>query len=778
MNISPPPPEEQISQDQAYDPNQIIELLPDGMELPPAPPAPTMASSLPVEETNIAEHLDEKELKGIAEKVIKCYEDDLDSRAEWEEQKARYLKLYYQSDTAENPPWEGASDESIPVLTEAVNQFESRSYKAFFPTRFFLDAIPAGKSNTAARERGERVAAHMNFQLGVLDRTYKRNKRQMFQATALHGSDFTKVYYDHLKRRVVIKRVRAQDLVVPYHVGPVAIEDLERKTEICWTSVNNTKILQKMGFYINAAEPYTGDDDGGEVQDTVDDEQGIEALDQYENAEKTALVLEQHCILDLDEDGIAEPYIVWVCKQSRKILRIQIRYEVDQTGAPVKEKEPIELYTHYQFLQNPDGFYGFGLGFLLGKINFALNKLIRMFIDAGELSTVGNLTYLISESLGIPGDDFDLVMGKGIKIPRSVEDIQKHFMKLEFQGPQPSIKEAIAYLQETAQRIGSSSDILAGQPDKVYQPTALLSMLEQGLQLYSTIQESLGASMEDELQKVYRLNSKYLKDEEYVYNGDQQIAVTGEDYKDDFRIVPIFDPKYSTQSQKMARAQAELAFVQAHPLTAQNPVSLYLAGKKYLEAIDAEDIDEILPPPQPPPQPVRLDDQNLENAYFIMPPDKRPMFDVFPDQEHLRHIQSIDKFIDSFLGQGQAMEIPTSGEDVTTPNPVQGTENVNLIGDPGVKKLVMQMSAEQKQELLANLLRHRAMHLAFFYGQMNGAMDEQGQPTQQPQNPNGTASPGMAGQGLAGPMAQAPDDSPDMEAIINALQASPGTQVM
>lgn len=744
-----------------YDPNEIVEIPID--EEQPTPQ--TASSQLPVEETNLAEHLDEEELKKIAEKVIEDYENDLDSREMWEEKKAKDLELFYQNDKAENPPWEGASEESIPVLTEAVNQFQSRTYKAFFPNRYFIDAIPSGKSTPEARERGERIAAHMNFQLGVLDRTYKRNKNQMFMAAALHGSDFTKTYFDHLKRRTVIERVRAQDLVVPYHVGPVAIEELERKTHIKFVSVNSTKIMKKMGFYINSALPYTGEKDIDKTQEVVDEQQGLDDVDMYQSSDHQALVLEQHCILDLDDDGIAEPYIVWVDRESRKVLRIQIRYEVDEYGAPVKDKEPIEYFTHYQFLPNPDGFYGFGFGFLLSKINFALNKLTRMFIDAGELSTVGNLTYLISDALGIPGDDFDLVMGKGIKIPRSVEDIQKHFMKLEFRGPDQSLTAAIEYLQTVAQRISASSDILAGQPDKVYQPTALLSMLEQGLQLYSSVQEFMGYSMEDELQKVYRLNTRYLKEQAYVFDGDKQITVTPEDYQDDFRIVPIFDPKYSTRSQKLAKAQAEVAFVLKFPLTMQNPQSLYLAGKRYLEALDVEGIDEILPPPSIP-QVARIDDQNLENAYYIMPPDKRPLFDVFPDQDHVGHIQMIDKFISSFLDGGEAMEIPLDGEDPEKPS--TGNGRVGTLGDPGVKRLVQSMSTEQKEELIANLLRHRAQHLAFMFGQLNGAMDEQGNPVQPILTP---------GQGGPGQMAQEPGDSPDLQQIIDSLQSS-GMEVM
>lgn len=753
-----------------YDPNEIIELpVEDGDPHPPmqAPQGPP----LPVEETNVAGALDEDQLSAIAKKVIKDYKLDLDSRESWEMKKADHLKLFYQTDKAENPPWEGASEESIPILTEAVNQFQSRTYKAFFPNRNFVEAIPAGQSNSEARLRSERIAQHINFQLAVVDRTYKKNKNQMFMAAALHGSDFTKTYFDHLKRRIVIERVRAQDLVVPYHAGPVAIEELERKTHVKSMSVNNTKILHKMGFFLDDAKPYAGYEDFGLSQDAIDDQQGIEDINEYQLNEKPSLILEQHCILDLDNDGIAEPYIVWVCLQSQKVLRIQVRYEVAPDGTPLKNKEPIEFFTHYQFLPNPDGFYGFGFGFLLAKINFALNKLTRMFIDAGELSTVGNLTYLISDALGIPGDDFDLTMGKGIKIPRSVDDISKHFMKLSFKGPDPAIQQAMEYLQNVGQRISSSSDILAGQPDKVYQPEALLSMLEQGLQLYSSVQEFMGMSMEEELQKVYRLNAKYMQLEETFLSGDSQITVTPEDYQDDFRIVPIFDPKYSTRSQKLAKAQAELQFVTSFPLTAQNPQSLYLAGKRYLECLDVEDIDEVLPPPNIP-QPVRIDDQNLENAYYIAPPDKRPLFDVFPDQDHLHHIQTIDRFISVFLEGAHAMQIP---EDQSLFPAGPGTPNT--LGDPGIKRLVVSMSNEQKQELIANLLRHRSQHLSFMYGQMNGSMNEQGQPTVPPTNPQQQIqqAPGPGGNGS---LAAQPGDNPDLERILQLVHSGSGPAPM
>ena len=694
-----------------------------------------------LEETNLAEDLDAKELQEIATQCIEEYEQDLEDRADWEAKHAKWLDIYYQQDAPADGPWPGSSKESIPLFTEAVNQFQSRTYKAFFPNRYFVDAIPTGRPTPDSRERADRVARHMSYQLGVIDRTYKINKNQMFMAVALHGSDFTKTYWSRIKRRTVIERVRATDLVVPYTTGPCLIEDLERKTHVKFETVNNTAILARDGYFLEPAKPYNKISETNTAQSSIDLAHGLSADSAYKD-KSTTLILEQHRLLDLDGDGIAEPYIIWIDYETKKILRIQIRYEVDENGLPIKDKEPIEHFTHYQFMPNPDGFYGLGLGHLLGSLNLSINKLTRMFIDATEMSTKGNLTHLISDNLGLPGDTFDLEMGSGIKIPRNIEDVSKGFIKLNFPGPSPEIQVMLQYLQGAAQRISSSSDILAGQPDKVYQPTALLSMMEQGLQLYSSVQEFIGHSMEDELNKVYRLNAKYMTSEEYYFEGDQQIAVMPEDYQDDFRIVPVFDPKYTTRSQKLAKAQAQREFILTDPIASQDQNAIWLSGRAVLEALDTENIDEILPEPQIP-EVARIDSQNLENSYFLMPPDKRPLFDVFPDQDHLDHIKVIDSFI-AFLDGASPVDVPN----------IPG-------GDPALSRIVSQMSSEQKKELVSNLLRHRSLHLGFMYAQLNGVMDQNGQPI---------------GQGQAGRMAGAPGDEAGLAEIIQSLPALQGSK--
>jgi chaperonin GroES len=74
--------------------------------------------------------------------------------------------------------------------------------------------------------------------------------------------------------------------------------------------------------------------------------------------------------------------------QSKKVLRVVARFDSD--GIIKNDKgdlvciEPVEYYTKYGFIPNPDGgFYDIGFGHLLGPLNESVNTLINQLVDAG-----------------------------------------------------------------------------------------------------------------------------------------------------------------------------------------------------------------------------------------------------------------------------------------------------------------------------------------------------------------------------------------------------------
>jgi len=595
---------------------------------------------------NLAQDLDDKLLREIGEECYNGFKDDEDSRAEWLDLHTFWLSLYTQTDYAENSDadrdW--GSTESVPILTEGCNQFQARTYKAFFPQDTFVSAIPMRKTvgdRKKLEARADRIGDHMSWQLGFQDRNYKQDKDALFLAVPMHGSFFTKTYFSEKLKRFKVDNVRPTDLVINYNVGPIRIEDVRRKSHIIYTTVGETEEAARNGYLIDPATACEHQNGQSVYNVKVDESQGITPGNASLKKDKPAILVEQHVYLDLDDNGY-KPYIVTFDLASHRVKRMTIGYEADQQGNPLDDYKQIQYFTHYKYRENPDGFYGYGLGQDIGDLNSAINIALRQSLDAATLANDGNSGGFISERLGIEGEDIRMVIGKFVKIPDTVGDMKDGIMQMQFPGPNPALLQIMEILDARAQRMTSVTEATTGTNEKVVQPTTYLSQVEQALEPFSSVQMRLGNSMTDELQKIYKINQKFLPlVDYYMVNGAPEM-ITRADYADDMLITPIFDPKFSTQAQKVARAQAIAQVVAQNPLTAQRPAVMDAVTRRQLEALDVDDIDELVPPTEP----VRIDDQMQENMLFLMPPGAAPNFDVFHDQDHLTHISQLEQFLE------------------------------------------------------------------------------------------------------------------------------------
>lgn len=707
------------------------------------------------EMVNLAFLLPQTELDNLAREVIDDYEVDLQSRTAWDEQHKLWTELYYQTDYAattesmDDRLW-GAT-ESMPILTEAANQFAARGRKTFFPTRDFISAIVASMGKTLEmeqnnpgaaagvmgglramvqklmggagdaggdgaatlemmqkkvdelRKRAERVAKHMNFQTNYDMQGYKEDKVALFLSTAVHGMMFTKVYPDYQSGKYVpkVQNVRGVDLVVPYMVGPMSMEDLPRKTHKLFPTVLETEMLARSKFFTGrckAAQDLgskkSGEDHAADAAEGLNG--GTDTDDQ--SLSRQAFVLECHRFYEIDDPAnpsqkVIAPVIVWVDFEARKVKRLAIRYETDEAGNPTDDRRPIEYFTAYRYFPNPDGFYGYGLGQMVGQINSAANITFRQASDAATLANDGNMSGFISNRLaGEDGEEVVLELGKFVPVPDTVGDIQAGIFQFKFPGPSEATFKILDMLVSYGSRLGGSTEAVTGTMDKVVQPTTLLTQLEQSLELPSSVMMGIAQSLGEELMKVYRMNRLHLRDKMYFIVDDQVQEVTPEDYAADLRIQPQFDAKMVVKAQRVSLAQAELQGTMQNPNNQGRPQVMDAAFRRYFEALEVDDIDELLPPPPPV---ERIDDQNKENVMFLMP--QHPPFDVFPDQDHTTHLEQIDAFMKTPYGT--------------------------------------QLTPPAAQELMA----HRQKHMAYLYAQQTGVNLDG----------NGQAQAGGPGQGAA-----------------------------
>lgn len=550
-----------------------------------------------------------------------------------------------QQDYAENSDAERSwgATESVPILTEACDQFQARTYKAFFPQDTFVSALPMRKVVTDRKmleDRAERIGNHMSWQLGYQDRTFKQDKDALFLGVAVHGSFFTKTYFNEKLRRFKVDNVRPTDLVVNYNVGPVRIEDLRRKSHVIYTTVGQTEDMAASGFLTSAAVSCI--QEGKNIYNIkVDDSQGLTPGNASLKRDRPAILIEQHLYLDIDDNGY-KPYIVTFDLAKHDVKRMIIGWEAAPDGTPLKDYEQVQYFTHYKFKENPDGFYGLGLGHSIGDLNSAVNIMLRQSMDAATLANDGNMSGFISERLGLDGDEIRMTIGKFTKIPDSIGDLKDAIMQMNFPGPNAALIQIMEAMDLRAQRMASTTEATTGTMDKVVQPTTYLTQIEQALEAFSSTQMRLASSLTDELQKIYKINQQKLPlIDYYMVNGTPEM-ITRADYADDMLIEPIFDPKFTTQGQKIARSQAVAQVVMTNPMTQTRPQVMDAITRRQLEALDVDNIEELVPPI---PEPANIDDQMQENMMFLMPPGSSPPFDVFPDQHHDKHLAELEQFV-------------------------------------------------------------------------------------------------------------------------------------
>lgn len=650
---------------------------------------------------NVAPKLGADVLKELASIVCEEYDRDLDDLAGWEQKHKKWAEIYYQEDDTSDPQKSWGSTQSIPLLTEACNQFAARTRKAFFPNKDFVSTTlsslgifdltqndeeilaEATQRMAGYRISVERVKKHMNYQLTVQNTHYKREKDALFLSLPVHGSVFSKAYWDVLARQPRVDTVRAADLIVPYNAGPVRIEQVERKTHRLFWSQLKTKQMADLKFFTEAAAPSSNIDQymSGPTE-ASNEADGLTPQSSVNDDDHSSLcfILEQHRSWEID--NLVVPVIVWVDYEAKKVLRVAIRYETDERGTPTNNREPVEYFTHYKFLENPDGFYGYGYGHMLGSMNTAINKALRSSLDAAFLATEGNNGGFISQRL-CPQDDagteIEVSIGKFTVVPDAVADISTGIVMNKFPGPTEALVSLMDKLDYRGQRLGSVTEASTGQVDKIRQSNALMTELEQALELPSNIHMRLVDSMTDELGKIYRLNRVNLEEKVVFVIQDEPSIVSRADYDLNAIVSPTFDPKMSTLAQKIARAQTELDAVMKNPMTMQDPVVLKNAFRRFFEAIESEDVDELLPAEQTQQEPMRIDDQRAENMLFLMPPGSAPPFDVFANQDHATHLA----YIEEFAGSPYAHELEPQAADA--------------------------------------LKQHRQKHLAYMYGEEVGA---------------------------------------------------------
>jgi len=571
---------------------------------------------------NLAEFLDEGYLGEISSDLRASYEEDLDSRADWEETYTKGLDQLGVKYEERTQPFEGASGVTHPLIAESVTQFQAQAYKELLPSGGPVKTQIIGLQDQAREEQAGRVKDFMNYQIMEVMEEFDPDMDQLLFYLPLSGSTFKKVYFDEAKQRAVSKFIPAQDLVVPYAASDLATAS--RVTHVLRMDANEVRKMQIAGFYRDV-ELNSSDDEEDEVRQKVDDLQGISRS----YTDDIYTILEMHVDLDLEgfEDmsptgeptGIALPYIVTLDEGSGQVLSVRRNFE---EGATLARKQ--QYFVHYKFMPGL-GFYGFGLIHMIGGLGRAATSILRQLIDAGTLANLP--AGFKARGVRVRNDDEPLQPGEWRDIDAPGGDIKSSIIPLPYKEPSGTLAQLLAALVEGGRRFVSLADQQTGDGNSQAPVGTTVALLERGMKVMSAIHKRLHYSQKQEFRVLARIFRDNLPPEyPYEVEGGNRM-VMAQDFDDRVDVIPVSDPNIFSMAQRVTLAQTQLQLAQSNP----QMHNLHAAYRRMYQALEVQNIDEILPPP-PQPQPL---DPAIENARALM----GEILNTFPEQDHDAHIR-------------------------------------------------------------------------------------------------------------------------------------------
>ena len=571
---------------------------------------------------NLAEYLDDGYLGEISSDLRASFEDDMESRSEWEETYTQGLDQLGVKYDERTQPFQGASGVTHPLIAESVTQFQAQAYKELLPAGGPVKTQVLGLQDVAREEQASRVKDFMNYQIMEVMEEFDPDMDQLLFYLPLSGSTFKKVYFDETKQRAVSKFIPAQDLVVPYAASDLATAS--RVTHVLRMDGNDIRKLQLAGFYRDVELSKYNQED--EVREKIDDIQGTSRT----YSDEVYTILEMHVDLDIEgfEDmapdgeptGIAIPYIVTLDEGSGNILSIRRNFE---EGTGISKK--MQYFVHYKFMPGL-GFYGFGLIHMIGGLGRAATSILRQLIDAGTLANLP--AGFKARGVRVRNDDEPLQPGEWRDIDAPGGNIRDAIIPLPYKEPSATLAQLLGALIEGGRRFVSLADQQTGDGNAAAPVGTTVAMLERGMKVMSAIHKRLHYAQRQEFRVLARIFRDNMPPEGYPYDvvgGDRMVMA--EDFDGRVDVIPVSDPNIFSMAQRVTLAQTQLQLAQSNPQLH----NLNAAYRRMYQALEVQNIDEILPPP-PQPQPL---DPAIENARALM----GEILNTFPEQDHDAHIR-------------------------------------------------------------------------------------------------------------------------------------------
>lgn len=574
---------------------------------------------------NLALDLNPDELSWLGQEVVRLYKLDRAERKEWDDLSASALKLAKQVKEPKTSPWPGCANLKHPLITVATIQFAARAYPEICRGAKVVkcqitgddpppvipqnqnpmqpisssSGIPSGPGTSPQlptagsgvsgqmplaigipekspkRQRADRISSHMNYQLTQEMPEWEADMDALLHVLPVVGQCYKKTYYNPEDQ------VNVSELIIPddCFVSKTKSRDIKKARRIThrlWLYDNDAKEKMAAGLWRTVelgVPPVAG-------QDT-------DAPHEF---------LEQHCYVDLDNDGYKEPYIVTVHLVSLQVVRVLARWQPDSLIPSSVDRNkvgriiPDYYFTHFGFIPNPDGSMNYlGFGQLLEPINASVNTVLNQLLDSGTLYNTGG--GFLGRGVRMRGGMISFRPGEYVPVDCPGGNLKDNIVPLPTREPSLVLFQLLGFLVQAGREISSVQDILTGDVKlaSTMPVGTMMALVEQGLKVFTAIYKRIYRSLSEEFKKIYNLNSLYLDPSITFYISGEPNRVDLSDYRSgDTLVMPVADPDLSSDMQRLLKSQA------LKDLSGRPGLNEVAVTRQLVRAIRPENMHEVL----------------------------------------------------------------------------------------------------------------------------------------------------------------------------------------
>ena len=542
---------------------------------------------------NLVDEIDDSELSRITEELITAIDDDIESRRDWIEDRAKGIELLglrlekpgIQGST-EGAPVEGMSKVRHPLLLEAVLRFQANARSELLPTDGPVKI--RNDDNDATLKEDQLANAYerdMNHYLTSTATEYYPDTDRMLLMLGFGGTTFKKVYFCPLRNRPVSESVDADDIIVNQATTDLA--NARRITHRTYLRPSTVKRLQILGVYrdIALSDPVLPKADA--VQEAKKEQQGLTPSGSLRPDERDREIYEILCELNIKgfehevdgkSTGLEIPWVVTIDRSSRQCLAVSRNYDEDDQKLPTAKKR----YVKYVFVPG-FGFYDIGLLHILGNTTNAVTAAWREMLDNGMFANFPG--FIISKGGTRQNTNvFRVPPGGGAQVDTNGMPIRDAIMALPYESTHMAPLMALVQdMVQTGQRVGGTAELQVGEGRAEAPVGTTLALIDQAVKVMNAVHKRLHASQAEEFKLIVDVFKEH-PESFWQKKCRSQTAWDVEKFLqacNNCELVPQADPNTASMGQRMMKIMGMFQLAQMQP-TLYDPIAMHTAAMQGL----------------------------------------------------------------------------------------------------------------------------------------------------------------------------------------------------